>query len=140
MAVNTVRTTNEIFAHATTINSGYTLNSLVDVMDVDDIYDQRVDVFSVTSNYGSALVTNVWINSGGTSYQIGQKSITANAGNSTTAGIEILSSIPNIAKLTDNAGNLYINIPKGFKLQISATSAPTTTTLITYFVSGAKYN
>ena len=118
--------------------------TIFDILTATSSVDRRVYGISVVSNDNNANPVKIFVNNGTGDYQICNVNVVANSGNAVgTALTDVFSSTMAeavLAKLRDNNGVTYFNLPKGWSIRMSylTTHAIATERLYT-FVFGENY-
>jgi len=113
-----------------------------DIMAVSDL-DQRVDVINLSTDDTAAKLFNLLIHDGVSAQVISNFPTVAAAGTAAlgvTASLNVLAhaNMAGVSKY-DTAGNRYILVPAGSKLQIGAVAALTTGKTAWVYVQGGRF-
>ena len=128
-----------------TASTGAAINTPYTVINADANYDRRIYGMSLSST--DANVHNsakMYVSDGTTSYQVSQFSLSANAGNSSTsAPYDIITDPLSYAifqKRADVVGMYYFDLPAGWSIKMSYSTALTVPDTLTFTSFGEVYD
>ena len=140
---NKLTYTTSCFMECTTATSSTTGGTIYDILSSSSS-NRRVYGINVVNADNAANQVKLYLNDGIGTYQVGKINVTANSGNSTTNALTDLFNSTNIecvfTKTRDANGIPYLNLPTGWKIQMSFDlTIVSGTEFITTFVYGENY-
>ena len=131
--------TSSAFAKATQFSASTTANTLIDVVTVDATYTRRVYGIHLLSKDATAQTITVSIHNGTSAFDVYTVAVT---GTTTGVAFDIFGNINGdgiFNKQKDANGTPYFNLPAGWKIQMSYTTAIVSPEVINVILFGETY-